>query len=212
MAQSISPKMPTYKIALLGYAGVGKSSIVLRFVNDHWHKDISSTIGASFHTSKINVNNQIIKLEIWDTAGQERYNSLAPMYYRSSKVIIVVFDINDELSYKQAKIWINNVSNFYANEKTEQRIFLVANKIDEYTKVNQTCLIKHQVAAQYAKENNYFYTEVSAKSGSGVMELFHDIANYLSEENKPIQIPKKTVSVTDLVTYKGPTGVSNSCC
>lgn len=210
---SSSLKTPSYKIVLLGHAGVGKSSMVLRFIKDHWYKDISSTIGASFHTSTINVHNETIKLEIWDTAGQERYNSLAPMYYRSSKVVIVVFDINDDVSYQQAKIWINNVSEFNYNEKKKPSIFLVANKIDKYAKVDQTCLSRHQIAAQYARDNDYFYTEVSAKSGSGVMELFHDVANYLYEEHKPEKLSKKTVSVTDLVTYKNHNKIStNYCC
>lgn len=207
---NILDKCNNYKIAFLGHSGAGKSSIVLRFVKDHWYQDITSTIGASFHQSKVNVNNQTINLDIWDTAGQERYNSLAPIYYRSSKAIIVVFDIMDEFGFENSKKWIKEVTNL---GKLNPIIFLVANKIDMYKKDNSLYLIKHEIAAQYAIDNNLFYTEVSAKEGTGIMELFHDIANYLYESENNNKKIEKVVSVSDLVTKDNMNTIPyNRCC
>lgn len=203
----MSKDIPTYKIALLGQSGVGKSSIILRFIKDHWSPETMATIGASFFNSNVNVNNQMIRLDIWDTAGQERYHSLAPMYYRTAKVIIVVFDITDENSYQQAKKWIDEVAKYC--EKEQPIIFLVANKIDTYIGSENTCLAKHGEAEEYAKHNSFFYMEVSAKTGTGIMELFHDVASQLHIMNKPV--PKSTVQVTDIITYGKSPNVYGCC-
>ena len=65
------------KVVLLGDTGVGKSSLVLRFVTNNFKPHSESTIGASFMSKTITSNNKQIKFQIWDTAGQEKYHSLA---------------------------------------------------------------------------------------------------------------------------------------
>uniref|UniRef100_A0A4W4EWG6 RAB31, member RAS oncogene family n=1 Tax=Electrophorus electricus TaxID=8005 RepID=A0A4W4EWG6_ELEEL len=59
------------KVCLLGDTGVGKSSIVCRFVQDHFDHNISPTIGASFLTKTVPCGSELHKFLIWDTAGQE---------------------------------------------------------------------------------------------------------------------------------------------
>ncbi|XP_061582787.1 ras-related protein Rab-22A isoform X2 [Cololabis saira] len=60
------------KVCLLGDTGVGKSSIVWRFVEDSFDPNINPTIGASFMTKTVQYQNELHKFLIWDTAGQER--------------------------------------------------------------------------------------------------------------------------------------------
>ncbi|XP_048752870.1 ras-related protein Rab-22A-like isoform X2 [Ostrea edulis] len=60
------------KVCLLGESGVGKSSIVLRFVNDSFKPALESTIGASFMTKRLDVDGVSYQFQIWDTAGQEK--------------------------------------------------------------------------------------------------------------------------------------------
>ena len=78
------------KVVLLGDTGVGKSSLVMRFVTNNFRPYNESTIGASFMSKMIMVDDVPIKYQIWDTAGQEKYHSLAPMYYRGAAAAIVV--------------------------------------------------------------------------------------------------------------------------
>ena len=82
--------------------GVGKSSLVLRFVRGQFFEYQESTIGAAFLTQTVALNETTVKFEIWDTAGQERYHSLAPMYYRGAAAAIVVYDITNRVSYTLA--------------------------------------------------------------------------------------------------------------
>ncbi|RYR36452.1 hypothetical protein Ahy_A09g041413 [Arachis hypogaea] len=67
------------KLVLLGDSGVGKSCIVLRFVRGQFDPTSKVTVGASFLSQTIALQDSTtVKFEIWDTAGQERYAALAP--------------------------------------------------------------------------------------------------------------------------------------
>ncbi|KAJ2040005.1 Vacuolar protein sorting-associated protein 21 [Coemansia sp. S3946] len=121
------------KVVLLGTflflreAAVGKSSLVLRFVNDEFQDNKEPTIGAAFLTQKVRLDDSVLKLDIWDTAGQERFHSLAPMYYRNAQAAVVVYDITRASSLDRAKSWIKELQR-QANPNIV--IALVGNKLD----------------------------------------------------------------------------------
>ena len=123
-----------YKLVLLGEASVGKSSLVVRFVQDQFHNHIESTIGAAFFTKSIPVDGDDVTFEIWDTAGQERYHSLAPMYYRGAKAAIVVYDVTDPASYDRAHKWVDELKSSGGSGTV---ITLVGNKVC----ASQVCLL-----------------------------------------------------------------------
>eukprot|EP00501_MAST-03F_sp_TOSAG23-6_P000672 GSMAST32.ASY1.ANO1.699.1 assembled CDS len=77
------------KVVLLGDTGVGKSSLVLRFVTKTFRSTSESTIGASFMSKLIVVDGIAVKYQIWDTAGQEKYHGISPMYYRGAGAAIM---------------------------------------------------------------------------------------------------------------------------
>ena len=58
-----------FKMVLVGDSGVGKSSLLIRFVDDQFQENLLSTIGVDFHFRTINVNGKTVKLQVWDTAG-----------------------------------------------------------------------------------------------------------------------------------------------
>lgn len=120
------------KLVLLGEAAVGKSSLVLRFVNNDFQENKEPTIGAAFLTQKISLPNRIIKFEIWDTAGQERFASLAPMYYRNAQAALVVYDLTKPTSLIKAKHW---VAELQRQASPGIVIALVGNKLDLCTDV-----------------------------------------------------------------------------
>ncbi|XP_039720631.1 ras-related protein Rab-22A isoform X3 [Pteropus medius] len=97
------------KVCLLGDTGVGKSSIVWRFVEDSFDPNINPTIGASFMTKTVQYQNELHKFLIWDTAGQERFRALAPMYYRGSAAAIIVYDITKEETFSTLKNWVKEL-------------------------------------------------------------------------------------------------------
>ena len=72
------------KIVLIGNSGVGKTALVLRFVQDTYLDDYPGTIGGSYLAKKITVDSVPLTLQIWDTAGQERFHAMLPLYYRGA--------------------------------------------------------------------------------------------------------------------------------
>merc|ERR1719379_2651411 len=122
------PPKKGFKLVLLGDASVGKSSILMRFLQNKFSDGIETTVGAAFSTKTIESRNRQIKFEIWDTAGQERFKSLAPMYYRGASAAIVVYDQTNAASFKRAREWVRQVTQTCANPNIV--IALAANKAD----------------------------------------------------------------------------------
>jgi len=115
------------KLVLLGEAAVGKSSVVMRFVQNDFSENKEPTIGAAFLTQKCRLEDRVLRYEIWDTAGQERFHSLAPMYYRNAQAAVVVYDITKASSLEKAKSWVKELQR-QANPNIV--IALVGNKLD----------------------------------------------------------------------------------
>ncbi|GAB7358039.1 hypothetical protein MBLNU230_g0203t1 [Neophaeotheca triangularis] len=211
-AGAAAPK-PTssVKLVLLGEAAVGKSSLVLRFVNDDFQPNKEPTIGAAFLTQKCQLPNRTIKFEIWDTAGQERFASLAPMYYRNAQSALVVYDVTKASSLVKAKHW---VAELQRQASPGIVIALVGNKLDlceedgsaradaegesgedgeEGDGANEGAdgeddeeggavrKVSMKEAKAYADEENLLFFETSAKTGHNVSEVFTAIANSIPE-------------------------------
>lgn len=97
------------KVVLLGDAGVGKSSLLRRFVQDAFGDDSEPTMGAAFLSRTIRVGDKSIHFNIWDTAGQERYRALAKMYYRDALVVLLVFSLAQPESWRSLSDWYQEV-------------------------------------------------------------------------------------------------------
>ena len=102
----------TCKVVLIGESGVGKTSIINRFVNNNFSSVLMSTSGANFSSKTIFLEeeNKSINFEIWDTAGQEKYRSLAKVFYKNSAVCVLVYSITDAHSMEGLKnYWKNEI-------------------------------------------------------------------------------------------------------
>ncbi|KAK9765969.1 Vacuolar protein sorting-associated protein 21 [Basidiobolus ranarum] len=213
------------KLVLLGEAAVGKSSLVLRFVNNDFQEKKGPTIGAAFLTQKCRLEDKVIKFEIWDTAGQERFHSLAPMYYRNAQAAVVVYDITKAISLDKAKIWIKELQR-QANPNIV--IALVGNKADltvpsegdTKEELNATREVLTEEVEAYANESGLVFFETSAKNGHGVNEVFTQIAKEIPTEQISASTRLRSGSVStgnsrvnlDDRTSNGTTNKTNSKC
>ena len=89
MANSAGRYDHLFKVVVIGDAGVGKSSILLRFTDDTFEEQMQSTIGVDFKVKMLDREGKRIKMTIWDTAGQERFRTLTSSYYRGAQGIIL---------------------------------------------------------------------------------------------------------------------------
>ena len=102
----------TCKVVLIGESGVGKTSIISRYINNTFKSQLMSTPGANFVTKNVIMEdeNQSIKFEIWDTAGQERYRALAKVFYKNAAVCVLVYDITRRSSFEELKnYWVKEI-------------------------------------------------------------------------------------------------------
>ncbi|ORX49088.1 hypothetical protein DM01DRAFT_1262359, partial [Hesseltinella vesiculosa] len=172
-------KPTNVKLVLLGESAVGKSSLVLRFVNREFAENREPTIGAAFLTQKCHLNDRTIKFEIWDTAGQERFHSLAPMYYRCAQAAVVVYDITKSATLDKAKSWVKELQR-QANQDIV--IALVGNKQDLVLEDESERQVATEDAKAYAEEADLLFFETSAKSGENVDQVFAGIAEKIPLE------------------------------
>ena len=163
---TLNPEIPKYKLIFLGDQSVGKSCILNRFMNDTFTEDYQATIGLDFQSKNIQIDNQDIHLLLYDTAGQEKFRSLIPMYTRDSNIILLVYDITCKDSFLHIPDWLNDITTV---NKEDVIFALVANKID----LTDKRAVTTEEGEKYAKENNFLFQEVSAKTGDGFSDLFY---------------------------------------
>uniref|UniRef100_A0A668A1X9 RAB22A, member RAS oncogene family n=1 Tax=Myripristis murdjan TaxID=586833 RepID=A0A668A1X9_9TELE len=162
-----------YLFFILAYSkldtGVGKSSIVWRFVEDSFDPNINPTIGASFMTKTVQYQNELHKFLIWDTAGQERFRALAPMYYRGSAAAIIVYDITKEESFQTLKNWVKELRQ---HGPPNIVVAIAGNKCD----LSDAREVSEKDAKDYADSIHAIFVETSAKNAININEVFIEIS------------------------------------
>ncbi len=169
--------IPEFKLITLGDSGVGKTSILKRFVNQKFDEDMISTIGFGFSSKQITLKNgSKIKFKLVDTAGQENFRSLNNSYLKNAEGIFFIFSHNSRKSFENITYWIdsikeniqeiNNFKNFPA--------FLIGNKSDLEHKIND------EEIEDFSKENNFSgYIETSAKENINIDKIFQEMGETL---------------------------------
>ena len=115
------------KVVLIGESGVGKTSIIQRFITNIFNPQQKTTGGANFIEKKMEINDYKIKFEIWDTVGQERFRSLAKVFYNNASVCIMVYNITSKKSFDALKeYWSEDVKNNVSGSasKTKNNIII----------------------------------------------------------------------------------------
>lgn len=164
-----------FKILLIGDSGVGKSSLILRFVDDTYSEAFTTTIGVDFKVKIVTVGDKTIKLQIWDTAGQDRFRTITSSYYRGAHGIIVVYDISDYSSYCNVQQWIQEIGRYASDDVNK---FIVGNKSDLPSDQRQ---IEESTAKEYADSIHVPFIETSTKLSLNVDKLFMDFAQQIQD-------------------------------
>lgn len=191
-----------FKILLIGDSGVGKSCLLMRFMDEKYSETYISTIGVDFKIRTLHLDDKIIKMQIWDTAGQERFRTITSSYYRGAHGIIIVYDITDADSFDNVKYWLKEIGR-YANKNVD--ILVVGNKLD----LEDRRKVPSYVLEEYTYQEDIDSFETSAKENKNVDVFFEKMAKKImrrmhSEELKAP--PKQQIYTKEIETPK------NSCC
>ncbi len=161
-----------FKIALLGAAGAGKTSLINQFVEKKFEKDYKPTLGSSIIAKDIVYDEMEVRLVIWDIAGQEKYNNVRSMYLNGSIGCILVYDITRRPTFEEIENkWFKDVKE-YAME--DAAFILIGNKVDLGDKRNVSTEEGERLAKNIGTDN---FLETSALTGVNVENAFHQLVN-----------------------------------
>lgn len=164
-----------FKILVIGDSGVGKSCLLMRFIDDKFTESFISTIGVDFKIRTMNVHGKIVRLQIWDTAGQERFRSISATYYRNAHGIILVYDVNWMESFLHIDQWLKEVER---NAGARVSRLLVGNKCDLEGKRQ----VDYELAKNFADDIGVSFVETSAKNDTNVDIVFNTMVEELNEK------------------------------
>jgi Ras-related protein Rab-6A len=168
----------SHKVIFIGDPSVGKTSIITRFLYGAFDTHYQATVGIDFVSKVVPVGaDRSVKLQLWDTAGQERFQSLIPSYLRDTAACVVVYDVTSRKSFDSVKKWVEVVRK-ERGEESGVVMFLVANKKD----LNDMREVTTEEGQALADKMPMTFCELSAKTGSGVSELFQSIAQKMPSE------------------------------
>lgn len=166
----------TYKVVLVGDPTVGKTSIILRFIDNNFIADNVTTNGVNVKSRAIQFGKKSVKIILVDTAGQERFRTISRSMYREADAVIVVYDQASEKTFSSIKFWLNEVDK-YANENT--RKFIVANKSD------LNSVVPPATGKRFADDSSTPFFEVSAKMDTNIDLLFQTLVQSVGERANP---------------------------
>ena len=165
MSECINENAIPCKVIMVGDSGVGKTSIIGRYLNKYNEKE-KSTIGASFSNKISIIDKYKISFDIWDTAGQERYRSVSSIFYKEAYLCIFVYDITEPNSFENIKnYWYKTVM-----ENASPKIILgiAGNKNDLYEKEK----VKEKEVQKFCKEIDALYFSTSALLNNSIDDMF----------------------------------------
>jgi small GTP-binding protein len=161
-----------FKILLVGDPAVGKSSLILRFVEDRFDKEYKASIGVDIMSKTINIEEKVARLVIWDIASQEKFKRFRSSFYQQVSGVLLVFDLTRPETLESAGDWIREVK-----EHAESiEIVLIGNKCDLVTQRQ----ITRDDVQKWIDRFACHYIETSALTGAGVEEAFQELTSRIA--------------------------------
>ncbi|KAM4771649.1 ras-related protein Rab-32 [Rhinophrynus dorsalis] len=159
-----------FKVLVIGELGVGKTSIIKRYVHQLFSQHYRATIGVDFALKVINWDNKtLVRMQLWDIAGQERFGNMTRVYYKEAVGAFVVFDVTRGSTFEAITKWKSDLdSKVNLPNGSPIPAILLANKCDQ-KKENST----HSPLQMdnFCKENGFAaWFETSAKDNVNIDE------------------------------------------
>ena len=159
-----------FKILIIGDSAVGKTSLLLKYVDNFFPETHMATIGVEYKTKNIETSKYKVILHLWDTAGQERFKSITKSFFNNANGIVFVYDITNKESFDGVKNWIKDAEPYGKFES-----ILCGNKID----LDKKREVKIDTLKEYGLKKKIEVFETSAKTGAKVNESFEKLVDLI---------------------------------
>ena len=178
-----------YKIIIIGDSGVGKTSLLSKYIKGVFPSSPLPTIAIEFATKIIQIKEGgFIKAQIWDTAGQEKYKSITSHHYRKAVGGLIVYDITKRTTFDNVLQWLSDLKN---NADKGCICALVGNKIDLVEKNHRIREVSEDEGKLLAKKYEMLFYETSALNNQSVNDAFEDLLQKIYIERRKITIIEK---------------------
>jgi small GTP-binding protein len=184
---------------------VGKSSLLIQYLDGIFDTELISTIGVDFRVTSIDIDDSRVKLQIWDTAGQERFRAMTRSYFNGAHGVAILYDVTSPKSFDHVDEWHNQLS-AAVGDREGVCVILIANKTD---------LVDRQVSSEAGEEKakslGISYMETSAKENANVREMFDLMAK---EMVQMAQTKSSMAAGQEVILAPGMqiTGSTANCC
>lgn len=171
-----------YKICILGDGGVGKTTLINRYLTGVFKDNLKITIGVNFYIKNLEFNERAVTLQIWDFAGEDRFRFILPNYLLGAAGAIFLYDITRFSSFRNFNSWMEIFEEGGKKNGTKIPLLMVGSKKDlDYKRA-----VSYEDARTFAESFNgvYDYLECSAKTGENVTLLFERLIQQIIGRRK----------------------------
>lgn len=154
-----------YTIIIVGDSSVGKSCLIIRYVDNIYTDSYINTIGIEFKIKTIIINGIKRKLQIIDTSGQKQL-PIGAWLYKKAHGWVIMYDITDRVSFSHINLWLEQIEQFGDHEHTVK--YIVGNKCD----LDDRRVVSTDEGKAFATAHQLEFFETSAKTSTGVSECF----------------------------------------
>lgn len=192
------------KVCLMGDSGVGKTSLITRFLSGEPPTEVKTTVGVDiFNTEVFDFPDTKVKYVIWDLAGQPRFEQVRKEFYRGTQAAMVVYDVTDPESFNNISKWLRELRKHNGNKYVP--LVVVGNKIDLLSDSQPMEVVQKESVEELLADLRETYSkmgldvpwiETSAMTGEKVDEAFMYIGtefiNYLRRMRNEAESRRRT--------------------
>ena len=157
------------KIIITGNGGVGKTTLLHRYIEGKFLVNTYMTIGVEFFIKELDVDGSKVLMQIWDFGGQERFRFLLRNYAKGTKGALFLFDLTRPLSLESIDEWID----ICRSEDPTVPILLIGSKADLE---DSSSLDEEYIQYMQNKHDLFNFIKISSKTGRNVEKAFRQIA------------------------------------
>ncbi|KIR32047.1 septum-promoting GTP-binding protein 1 [Cryptococcus deuterogattii 99/473] len=116
------------KVGMVGDSQIGKTSLMVKYVEGSFDEDYIQTLGVNFMEKAISIRNTEITFSIWDLGGQREFVSMLPLVSNDAVAILFMFDLTRKSTLNSVKEWYRQARGF---NKTAIPV-LIGTKYDQF--------------------------------------------------------------------------------